>query len=475
MKNMSPTSLWIEWFRCVRMLRSACSRSATFKWMSLALAGFSSRADLLGVTSFVRTLFLDERTYPCLLNLFHTPALKLGKLTALWVDMTLKLFEPVTHEGRIVFLADGIKVSKEGRKMPAVKKLHQESGNNSKPEFIFGHSFQAISLLAQGGDGKPIGVPLVSRIHEGVTFSNRDKRTLLDKLTDLFLGTAAISEAPAILVADAYYANRKVMLPLVEAGHHLVTRARKNTVAWRTPTSPAKPKRGRPKLYGDKVKLRDLFNDKEAFVAAPSPVYGEQGVSLSYRCVNLLWRPIGALVRFVLVDHPTRGQIILMCTDIHMEPLSILKLYGYRFKIEVGFKQALRTLGAYGYHFWMSSMKRLPRNKTGNQYVHMETDEYRQSVRRKLDAYHRFVQLGCIAQGLQQHLAVNFRSTIWTNFRSWMRTMKPAAPPSEAVVAHTLRGALEEFLLDAPDDHQLAIFLREHLDRERCPITLHAA
>ncbi|MCP5022554.1 MAG: IS66 family transposase, partial [bacterium] len=60
------------------------------------------------------------------------------------------------------------------------------------------------------------------------------------------------------------------------------------------------------------VVARELIGDKpsgikEAFVAAPSPVYGEQGVSLSYRCVNLLWRPIGALVRFVLVDHPTRG------------------------------------------------------------------------------------------------------------------------------------------------------------------------
>ncbi len=78
-----------------------------------------------------------------------------------------------------------------------------------------------------------------------------------------------------------------------------------------------------------------------------------------------------------------------------------------------------------------------------------------------LDAYHRFVQLGCIAQGLQQKLAVNIPSTIWTNFRSSMRTMKPAAAPSEAVVAHALRKALEEILLDAPDDHQLAIFLRE--------------
>ena len=35
-----------------------------------------------------------------------------------------------------------------------------------------------------------------------------------------------------------------------------------------------------------------------------------------------------------------------MCTDLSIEPLKVIELYGYRFKIEVGFKQALRTLGA---------------------------------------------------------------------------------------------------------------------------------
>ena len=39
--------------------------------------------------------------------------------------------------------------------MPAVKKLYQHSANNSKPEYLFGHSFQAIGLLVTGalGDG----------------------------------------------------------------------------------------------------------------------------------------------------------------------------------------------------------------------------------------------------------------------------------------------------------------------------------
>ena len=37
--------------------------------------------------------------------------------------------------------------------MPAVKMLHQQSASNSKPEYIMGHSFQAISLLVQGASG----------------------------------------------------------------------------------------------------------------------------------------------------------------------------------------------------------------------------------------------------------------------------------------------------------------------------------
>lgn len=469
MESLSSVALWVEWFRCVRLLRSACSRSATFKWMCLALAGFSARAELLGVTSFVRTLFLTEKSYPRLLNLIHTPALDLTKLTALWVRLTLKLFRPVTHEGRVVFLADGIKVAKEGRKMPAVKKLHQESGNNSKPEFILGHSFQAVSLLAQGSVGEPFGVPLTSRIHEGLVFSNRDRRTLLDKLVALFLEVVDASETKAILVADAYYGSRKVMQPLVAHGHHLITRARKNTTAWEVAPVPQRRQRGRPRLYGEKVKLRDLFGDRTRFIAAPSPVYGEAGITLSFLCVDLLWRPLGQLVRFVLVEHPERGRIILMSTDLTIDPLKVLELYGYRFKIEVGFKQALRTLGAYAYHFWMAEMTPVKRRRSGNQYMHMKTEEYRRLVRRKIGAYHRYVQLGCIAQGLQQHLAVNFRVTVWAHFRSWMRTMKPAVPPSEAVVAQALRGSLGDFLLDAPRDHELTLFLADHIDPERCP------
>ena len=44
-------------------------------------------------------------------------------------------------------LSYGIKVGKERRKMPGVKRLHQESEDVSKPEWIRGHYFSALGLL----------------------------------------------------------------------------------------------------------------------------------------------------------------------------------------------------------------------------------------------------------------------------------------------------------------------------------------
>ena len=123
-------ALWLQWFRCVLELRNACSRRRTFVWMCLALAGFSIRTELLGVTSFVRSCFLQPKKYRRLLHLFHSPALKLEKLTSLWTRCALKLFAPVTCQDHLVLLADGLKVPKEGHKMPAVKALHQESPAN---------------------------------------------------------------------------------------------------------------------------------------------------------------------------------------------------------------------------------------------------------------------------------------------------------------------------------------------------------
>ena len=209
------------------------------------------------------------------------------------------------------------------------------------------------------------------------------------------------------------------------------------------------------------MKLKDLACDGGEFLSAPSPVYGEQNVTLRYCAIDLVWRPAGRLVRFVIVCHPHRGTIFLLATDLTLEPMDIILLYGYRFKIELGFRQPVHVVGSYAYHFWMAAMKPR-RRRQGDQYLHRESQTYRGAVHRKMNAFHLHVQLGCVAQGLLQHLALNHTTVVCRLFRSWLRTMNPALPPSELVVACALRSTLSEFLQDAVLPYKLRIMLHRY-------------
>ncbi len=458
--------LWRHWWKLASRLRGACARKRTFLWMVLFLAGITVRADLAGVTSIVRALGLLPTCYDRILDLLHSPALHLETLTRLWCGLVFEQSGIQRFNGRPVLVGDGIKVAKSGKKMPGVKKLHQSSESNTKPEYIFGHSCQAVAVLMRAASSV-FAVPLACRIHEGVVTSNRDRRTLLDKMI-LLIDSLEIGE-PFLFVADAYYASGKIVRGLLANGNHLVTRLRSNAVSYELPNKTdanAPKKRGRPKKYGNKIKVASLLDNEDAFTQTKSPLYGETNVTIGLVAVDLLWRPVGVLVRFVAVRHPTRGSILLMSTDLSLSPLDILQIYGLRFKIEISFKQALRVVGTFAYHFWMTSMTPIGR-KSGDQHLHRKTAAYRNAVQRKLEAYHRHIQLGLIAQGLLQILSATVPELIWHSFGSWIRTLRPGLAPSEQVTATALRNTLPEFLAGSENSSIFTKFLRKRIDLQR--------
>jgi len=180
--------LWNTWIALVNQLKPACARQRTFFWLMTILIGFIIKFDSVGVTSIARGVGLLPGYYTCLLNLFNSTAIDLEMLKSLWINLIFNHFSGLVKiNGRCLIIGDGIKIGKEGKKMPGVKWLHQESDSNSKAAYIMGHSIQAISILAKGLS-TCFSIPLVGKIHEGVRFTYKDTRKLLDKMFEMLAG-----------------------------------------------------------------------------------------------------------------------------------------------------------------------------------------------------------------------------------------------------------------------------------------------
>lgn len=185
-----------------------------------------------------------------------------------------------------------------------------------------------------------------------------------------------------------------------------------------------------------------------------------------YLVVDLLWRQLQDKVRFILSDHPTRGQFILMTNDWNLDPKDAIRLYHARFGIEMSFKALIHTVGGFGYHFWMKAMDKIKRG-SGTQYLHRQSEEYREAIKAKMATYHVYVNLAAIAQGLLYYFAIHHSKEVWQSYGTWMRTIRKDIAPSEAVTSEALRQSMSEFLKSKVDPMNFKKFLSTKLDPER--------
>ena len=130
------------------------------------------RSDHLGITSIVRELNLMESAYMSLLHFFRSEAWTIGGFTEAWVDFIKNTAVLVKESGRNILIGDGVKQPKEGRKMPGVKSMRQDSDNSSKKEYIHGHLFGSIGVLA-GNETKQYCILLSARLHDGIAAIQR--------------------------------------------------------------------------------------------------------------------------------------------------------------------------------------------------------------------------------------------------------------------------------------------------------------
>ena len=415
-------------------LRPAFSRETPFEWFVLLLWGALLSHQPAAVTSYLNELGLGEAYYHRALHWFHSQAFRMDDVCLRWGRWLSSHGQVKTLKGQRVYAGDGIKVSKEGRKMPGVKGLHQESEDVNKPEWIWGHYFSALSLLLGSGNAL-FAAPIVLKLHDGIDPISSGELTLVDKMA-LVCVRFMVTGSYALL--DAYYASAKVLKPFRASGLHLISRAPISTVARASfSANPSVRGPGRPRKWGSPIKLRELFSPIEACESTQVWLYGKSQL-VYYQQFEFYWDTPDALVLFVLAQLPNGKQIILLSSDTALTGAQVIEAYGWRFKIEVSFRTLVHLLGGFDYHFWLKSMTKIahwPKNLVLANF----DNAFHTQVATKVEAFERFVNLSAIALGLLQVLALELPNTVWTHFPRWFRTLPGHGLPSEQIVRMALQ------------------------------------
>jgi hypothetical protein len=309
----------------------------------------------------------------------------------------------VVVEGRTVLVGDQTYGVKDARRMPGVVTLHQDSETQSKPTSFRGHHWGIVGLLV-GSRSQAFCLPLEARLHQGFTHGRDDETaeaqrpTLAVRLVNMALQCAVRHDRPALLVRDAFCAIAPVFhlatsrwsLRLKQPYLAIVTRAKKNSVAYEPAQPKPLPARGRPSKDGHPIKRKDVFaTHKEQCVHASCTVDGHVD-TVSSLVLTLRWKPLKAPLRFVLVI-TNRGPMVLRGSDLESDPLMAMALYCARGRIETLFAMLKGTLGALAYRFWAKRLPRHARKPKKHGTRQAPRQEHVQTARRPWQACERFV------------------------------------------------------------------------------------
>ncbi|MBF0103427.1 MAG: transposase [Desulfobacterales bacterium] len=416
---------------------------------------------MIGISSFCRFFKLEESGYHTLLHFFRSSGWSLVAISVYWESLVFSSIGRVQVQGRTILLGDHTYVPKDGRRMPGVVSLHQNSETQSKPSYFRGHCWGALGVLI-GTISAPFCLPLRLSIHQGHVHIGEDckkqdsRQTLGTRIVEMAIDISIRNNLPSILILDAYFPGGAVFklaasvwsIALKAPMVTLIIRAKKNYTAYFPAEKTDGKQCGRPATYGEKVKLMEMFDHSHLFSKVACCIYGkvEEVMILS---ADLLWKPTGSLIRFVFAM-TSRGPIILMCSDLTMAPVDVLELYCSRIRIEVMFDMLKNLLGVFSYRFWTKKLP--PESRKPKKNIGLTTPETKNlpTVRLCWEAYERFVMLGVISLGILQIIALKYTNTVWEEFDGFLRTRSRVIPSERTVRLVIMNLVITNFFSLAP-------------------------
>jgi hypothetical protein len=317
------------------------------------------------------------------------------------------------HGGYLAGL-DTLLVPKNGQKMPGVQLWKDHSGNADRGESLKGHHWGILGLIGGEKTSKrywcwPIKMRLISgKLNPFQFIVNSQgiarRANFWDGVIPLVLDLKQeLGSVVLRIVVDAYFCKVPFLAPLVSSGIQVITRMRKDAVAWdqriESETKKTVKMDGEWKL----AHLLEKFTPQKLSVK----IYGKQ-VSVEAVEREVFIRGFQPKVK-VIVAKGKKEPIIFLSTDLTLSAAQIIEIYGARFSIELAIRDLKQHFGLAHYQCYLGIAI--------DRFVHLACVAYclfglfqRQQLKShwmpKVSPHHSELSFDRLRQGLQ-HFAIS--------------------------------------------------------------------
>jgi len=276
----------------------------------------------------------------------------------LWSRVWKMIPEPETN-GRLLVALDDFINPKTGKNIFGCANLFDHAAKQNQSKYPWAQNVVSIGLLKMI-KGRWACLPLSHRYyhlkkdieqnrpkHSGKEIKFQSKHCqAVEMIADV---AAEFPESNITIVSDSWFGNNGMWKPLREKlGNraHMISRLRSNSNLFDLPQEVAKPKRGRPRTYGNKLGTTSSLAVAQRRQAQEYKVnlYGRERMVSAYDRVVML-KTLKCLARVVWVYRKTQW-VALFSTDLTLSVAEIIEYYGARWKIEACFKELKRDIGS---------------------------------------------------------------------------------------------------------------------------------
>jgi len=227
----------------------------------------------------------------------------------------------ITTRDVLFLIVDDSLVKKTGKKIPGCG-WHKDHAQ--KMAHVFGHQWVLSALVY-----KDFLLPLWAQLyHPKGTRGCGSFQTKITLAQKIVRALALPISCKLYVLADSWYWAKTLVLVCRKCGYHMISQLKSNSVLW---------------IHGKKTNVTHLLDLLSSYREVSLFVYEKTKTLHIARFIGTI-KGLGN-VAIVVVKEKRKKPIYLVCTNIHLPAIDIIKYYAKRWKIEQMIKDLKQRLG----------------------------------------------------------------------------------------------------------------------------------